>query len=518
MRATALALVLVAAGCSLASSTPEPSASIDPTDQPSVLASSDPTAGPTEAIEPTDLLTPEPTVAATPEISTPSAPPTPSPSIVSSPVWDAVGGLPGGLTITGLGGFDVTVTGYLPAGSSACPDATEPVVSTYQGDDEWFDTIGRNQWYGAVDVLVMPYGFNAIGRAIPRGQGCGPMSVTSWAPTDKSDWYEAGLSGIGLESTIEFATITKSWVTVIAGDYGNGSDKIGVWVSEESFELTADRAAEPPSRPSNKTFSAIGRLGETVVGFDGSQQPAWYSLDSGNTWSASEYRPSFWFLTSGIAASGDKLYASGLVCCTDVGKRVGAVIRSDDGEITWSPDPALLPTVPEAIVADDDLLIALGKRTYVSRDGMEWHEGPRLPGYEGGEVQVFGVDLYADIIDEQVYVATPNARLWQASLTSFNVDGWPRAPIVNVPGVGYSEQSAVSTHCGVNGGSVLLGLKTWAPELPNGEYPASFGPDQERGVFTIVGPTRLEFAGQHGDTILYQPDRRSATVVPVRVR
>lgn len=409
----------------------------------------------------------------------------------------------------GLDEFIIVGTG--DSGTPECPEATEARL--------WSSVDGR-QW----SIVLTDEVENAAAELLPEGgrgwpvvgqtgsYGCPGDGLAHWFPTDKSDWYRMEVEGLHEDSLVDLVAVGEGYVAT--GHYGDDSDHLGVWVGTVDVFPGArwHRAADPPPQESgHRVLTALAAAGDTVVGFDGSRKPGWYSLDAGETWSNTGFRPGYSVRVMDTLATQQGYLAVGRACCTRPRDAVGVVLTSADGT-TWTPagaEPAFAFPI-ETIVTTSRGLVAIGEETYVSADGVSWRLAPPLPGYQPEDADIRDVTspyrLSAAAVGDAIVVVSPY-RVWVASATDLDPGSWQQAaPEAPMPSVGDVFSYDLFTHCGPNG-ALRFGFRQWVPDsdsLVDGDFPPSFD-DLEQGVLTFAATNRLEFTGQNGEVVRYLP-------------
>lgn len=414
--------------------------------------------------------------------------------------------------VSPYGPDEFLIVGTGDSANTVCPEGTEARLWSSVDGRQWEVVLTDQVQNAAADLLPAGgYGWPVVGTT--GSYGCPGHGPAIWFPTDKSGWFRMEVEGFrDGDSLVDLVSVGEGYVAT--GDYGNDSNHPGVWVgtAEVFFGAQWHRAADPPLQQSGyRALTALGAVGIKVVGFDGSQQPGWYSLDAGESWLNSGFRPGYTFWAMETLATQEAFYAVGRACCTRPGEWVGVVMTSADGQ-AWTPsgaEPAFAFPI-ETIVATSRGFVAIGEATYLSADGVSWRLGPPLPGYQPEDADIRGVTspyrLSAAVVGDSLVVVSPY-RVWVASATDLDPESWPQAaPEAAMPIVGDVFPYDLFTHCGPNG-ALRFGFRLWVPDsdsLVDGDYPPSFD-DLEPGELTFAAADRLEFSGQSGDVVRYLP-------------
>ncbi len=393
--------------------------------------------------------------------------------------------------------YDFVVGGSVVR-TDGCPDAH---IWTSLPDGDWLDAINGATHDATVAALTKPYGWPAFGYSGPAG--CGAGEVTAYMPSDKADWYQPTVSGFLPGDEVLDAVQLSSFDGVIAsGAFADDVSHAGVWLGHIALRGAFHRSRQPPATLGE--LSGLGVMGATVFGFDSTaDRPAWYSEDSGETWQASPFGPDFWFVNGDSVTFEGAEYVGGSACCTSPGVSAGMIVSSSDG-IGWQPATPLglaAPIADMAAMPAGLIAVSSSRDVYLSADGSEWRQGPRLP------LSVADEHLFVAATESQVLVIS-HSDAWLAAVANLDPRLWPtRAPAAETPVVGDAyPRYALSTACGP--GPMRFDLRTWMPDpatLVDGNWPPRFDPNLERGKLTFAARDRLEFVGEHGATVNFMP-------------
>lgn len=403
------------------------------------------------------------------------------------------------------------VVGTVDSANMECPEGTEARLWSSVDGRQWEVVLPEDVQNASADLLPEGgYGWPVVGHT--GTYGCPGHGPAIWFPTDKSGWFRMEVEGLHEDSLVDLVAVGENYVAT--GNFGDDSDHLGVWVGTVDVFPGArwHRAADPPPQQTgHRALNALAAADDTVVGFDGSRKPGWYSLDAGESWSNSGFRPSYSLRAMDTLTTRQAFYAVGRACCTLPGEAVGIVLSSADGQ-TWTPsgaEPAFAFPI-ETIVTTPHGFVAIGEATYLSADGVSWRLAPPLPGYQPVDADIRGVvspyRLSAAVVGDSIVVVSPY-RVWVSSATDLDPKLWPLAAAkAAMPSVGDVFPYELFTHCGPNG-AFLFGLRMWVPDgdsLVDGDFPPSFD-DLEPGALTFAAADRLEFTGQSGDVVRYLP-------------
>jgi hypothetical protein len=464
---------------------------------------------PTPALAPT---TPTP-VPATPSAAlVPTAATTPG----TESVWRVIDGFPpAGASISAISAFGshgFVIAGSVDAAYLDCPKQREARLWLSSDGDEWQETALEKGGNATADLLPVG-GDESIAIGTTGSPGCPGAGPTAWAPAGDSIWNRLPTTGLEPDADIvDVTAVHDSGTYVATGHFAEAGDMMGVWsVRVDSTGSQWQHAVTPPPAIRRATLTSLAAAGDTVVGFDVTRtEPAWYSLDAGQTWTNSGFQPSYELITTDAGSDLGGFVAAGRACCGLPGVLVGAVVRSPDGHAwTEARGGSAFAKPIEAVVSTPVGWIALGEESYLSADGDDWWIGPPLPNYEPQIHVVNGVSvpyrLAAAASDSELVVISPD-RIWLASLNDLAANRWPTtAPEPDLPVVGGSYEHTLLTHCGPFDGPLNFDLRSWVPDLPEGYFPTSFDSFFEHGTLRYVAVDRLEFTGLHGDVVIYNP-------------
>jgi hypothetical protein len=340
--------------------------------------------------------------------------------------------------------------------------------------------------------------------------GCPGKGPVVWNPSDKADWFrnpDADLQGT--DDVTDFVGL--DWGRRVASGYTDAGDgrEPHVWVGFNDIDSIEWHDAASPPALTKSTLGSLSAKGETVIGFGRTPTAeAWYSADAGESWTASDFNPSYSFAATDAAAAQDGFYATGRACCTLPTVNGGVVLHSQDGSKWSAVGPSVFASPIEAIGAWPGGLIALGEETYLSANGSDWRVGPPLPRYEPHDVLVQGavVPYRLRVVAREAVVAITPTRAWYASVDDLDPSRWPASVSeAAMPEVRSRYDYALFTHCGPTNGSVQFGLRSWVPDLLEGYFPVSYDSYYEHGTLTLISDDELEFVGRHGDAVSYHP-------------
>jgi hypothetical protein len=316
--------------------------------------------------------------------------------------------------------------------------------------------------------------------------------------------------GLGEADEIVDIVAVDAHKFVASGRFGDFEDAMGAWtVSVVGDDSTWDPADEPPNSPASRsTLTALAWDGSVVVGFDAVRNPhAWYSLDNGQTWTPSDLDVDYGLTITGSGLE-DGLIAVGRACCGLPDVPYGIALTSSDG-VTWtnaSPGDDFAQPM-EALVGGG----ALGAETYSHNGGVNWRQGPPLPGYTGETPLINGAPapfrLRAAGNGERV-VAMSAETVWSASISVFPTALIPEiAPAfpARMPVIGEQYDYILQTHCGPETRTLNFDRRSWLPDIPEGFFPLSFDYFYEHGTLDFVAAYLVTFTGQEGEVINFVP-------------
>jgi hypothetical protein len=447
---------------------------------------------------------------------TPAATPTSTPTTPSEPasVWHVVEAFPPAGTalsaISSYGTRGFVIAGSADAADTTCPEQREARIWTSSDGLEWREINLENASNATADLLPAGgQGWPVIGRT--GSSGCPGNGPAAWAPTDDSGWHQLTTAGlVPGDEIVDIAALQGSDDFVATGQFANDSETMGAWTMRiDSTGSHWQRSARPPPSMGTAALTSVAAIDDTVIGFDGTPtDPAWYSLDAGETWTNSDFKPSYRLIPTDARSGPDGFVATGRACCGLPGDLAGVVVRSVDGR-TWTEAREKLAFAKpiEAVASTGVGWIALGEENYLSVDGIDWHAGPPLPGYQPQAPLVDGVVVpyRLAVTAGEVVVAISPTRVWVASTDDLTPDRWPVASPYPAPVVGGRYEHTLLTHCGPHNGPLYFNLGSWVPDLPQGYFPTSFDSYYEHGILSFVAADRLEFTGRKSDIVVYHP-------------
>ena len=309
------------------------------------------------------------------------------------------------------------------------------------------------------------------------------------------------------------------WHLLVTGRYADDEEHMGVWLSERNQEEARRwrRAADPPPAGFGETITQLAVMSDLVTGFDDTaNRPVWFSRDGGDSWTNSDFQPTYHMRINDSMAFVDDIVAIGSACCTLPDVRAGIALTSSDGATWASLEPGALRSVPQAVIYTSAGYIAVGRETYLSADGLSWRVGPPLPGYDGESALVAAAN--EDGRDLETVIVVGAGKTWSARLSDLARFWSDESPAAERPEIGIDYPYNLLTHCGREAGRIRFDLRTWLPDptsLVDGGWPTSFDDPAEPGTLTLVAEDLLEFTGDsRGDTVGYQPTDEPPEPIP----
>ena len=245
-------------------------------------------------------------------------------------------------------------------------------------------------------------------------------------------------------------------------------------------------------------FNEVTSVGQTVVVLDGDDaRPAWFSGLTGDAWRQSKFQSDrgLNFLDSTVGT--DLIVVVGEACCSLPNTEAGVSLTSTDGT-TWLESAPFRDT-PQAVIAIAGGYMAVGRSSWVSHDGIDWHVGPPLPDF-AKRSEVVAVSVAAGVL------VINGEYAWFAQSDALDADGWVETPVgAEMPEIGLRYSTDVFLHCGWP--AIQFGFRTWLPDPPfedNINPPPGFG-DQDRGWLTQMGDNELLYESRRGPTVTLRP-------------
>jgi len=375
------------------------------------------------------------------------------------------------------------------------------VAVGYHGDDEypcdqltvdgriWTSSDGEH-WDesdpDALDGLFLTKAVNADGTIYAFGlvgsPNCARDEVSAFARSpDGISWDRLRIESPAPSVYYKFGAIAGTLIAL-------GEDHS--WTSVDGVNW--QRGGDVPF--SYSWFEEIAALGETAVAFKGDAlEPAWLSGDGAESWRLADFEPLYDLDVHDTAVGEGLIVAVGQACCGLPNAETGLSVTSTDGR-TWH-ESAAFADVPQAVVAINDGYLTVSRNNWVSRDGLDWHVGPRLPDFDSrSNVSAVSADVGVFII---------NGRLaWFAPAEALALDGSSEAPRnAEMPEIGVRYEADVFLHCGWP--PIYFGLETWLPDPPfeeNYNPPHGFG-DEDRGWLTQLDENELLYESRRGQTV-----------------
>jgi len=470
----------------------------------------------------TSTTQPEAATASPISSSTPTDRPTPASSSEPDGIWRVVESPGFGATVSAIraASNSFVAAGWVEAPTARCPERRIATIWWWRGE-RWSggqQDGGRN---AAIFQLVFSsYGFGPLAAVGYEGsQGCAGDGLALWGASDKSDFYRVSAvrGPTSSDRVVDAAGLERH--LLVTGWYGDDEEHMGVWLSERNQEEARRwrRAADPPPARFGETITQLAVMGDLVAGFDDTvTRPVWFSRDGGDSWTNSDFQPTYHMRIIDSMVFVDDIVAIGSACCTLPDVRAGIALSSSDGATWTSLEPEALRSVPQAVIYTSAGYIAVGRETYLSADGNSWRVGPPLPGYDGESELVAAAN--EDGRDLEAVIVVGGGKTWSARLRDLAQFWSSESPAAERPGIGIHYPYNLLTHCGPEGGTIRFDLRTWLPDpssLVDGGWPTSFDNPGEQGTLMLVAEDLLEFTGDsRGDLVRYQPTDDPPEQVP----
>lgn len=444
---------------------------------PAVTVIQTPAPADTAARTPTDVETPEPTEDATPSPS-PTEPTT-------SDVWRRVPNFPPvGAHVSAVlaAGPGFVAVGYHGDDEYPCDQLTVDGRIWTSSDGEHWDESDPD----ALDGLFLTKAVNADGTIYAFGlvgdPDCAQDEVSAFARSpDGISWDRLRIESPAPGLYIPFGAMAGTLIAL-------GEDHSWTSVDGEQWQ----RGGDVPF--SYDWFEEIAALGETAVAFkDFAVEPVWFSSDAAESWSIADFEPLYDLAVLDTTVGDGLIVAVGQACCGLPNAETGLSVTSTDGR-TWH-ESAAFAEVPQAVVAISDGYLTVSRDNWVSRDGLDWHVGPRLPDFDSrSTVSAVSADVGVFVINGELS--------WFAPAESLSGDRQSEAPRnAEMPEIGVRYEAEVFLHCGWP--PIYFGLETWLADPPfedNINPPPGFG-DEDRGWLTQLDENELVYESRRGQTV-----------------
>ena len=502
-------------------STPLPSAALSPV--PSPIGQPSPSPGPSPSAQPTGTPTSSPTAfpTASPLPTPTQTDPAPSPTRPPSR-FVAVQGFPApGERVTEIVATDsgFVAVGYSDNPTDECPYRVDGRIWTSADGERWTRRDGgefadTNLW-GVVDAGSELFAFGYVGVPgdcpVPEGFG-----NNVWRSVDGVSWQQI-TSGIASENDRWNDIAVAGDTLVVVGHFGESGDDEsrggGVWTSSNGVDWQAASRS-----PDTFELVEVAALGSTVVAFgeDPSDGLAWYSTDTGDTWSAGKVNSGFAHYSFDLVAAHGRFVAVTSACCELPMTTVGVALSSTDGR-TWSSATEAHRDIGEKVVVMPGSFLTLthAGETRLSTDGMNWRSGPRAPSLDpfGSFISAAGSGAAGVVM--VTYDLLPSgvreSAAWFAPLGDFNPGAWtePAAPAAK-PVIGEAYRYLLYTHCGEENTRVAFDGSIWVIDEIEARG-RGFANPEDRGTITMLDQERARYRSRRGGSILLE---RTATPPP----
>ena len=503
-----IVVVLLAASCNVAAPIPSPTGSAAQT--PFV------TPGATDIPVP-PVATSSPLVPAS-ELPPTASEPAPTPTTVrtsgpteapSSDVWRRVTewpSAPAHVSAVVAGGPGFVAVGYESKGAYLCErPSVDGIVWTSSNGENWIETrpeaLAGLSLRRLVNAGGTIYAFGSVGHS-----DCVDEYVVAIARSlDGSSWDRLQPD---LRDDFFFDAVgaSEERLIVLTDDT--------TWTSADGTHW--QRAGDLPF--SYSWFEGIAAFGETAVAFEGlAETPISFSTDTGQSWRHADLAPLYNLVVNDAVAGDERIVAVGAACCALPNESAGVTMTSTDGE-HWDKS-GLMRDVPQSVAALPDGYLAVGRQTWISRDGLDWRVGPRISELDTTqEVTAVSTDSGVLVMNRTIcctFGAEFADAAWFASSGALALERWTETPpAAEMPEMGVRYPSAVFLHCGWP--PIHFGLRAWLADPPfedNISPPPGFG-DEDRGWLTQLSDNELEYESRRGQKVILRPSAEPVALGP----